>query len=56
MTIDLAPALRSAGTTVYLEDDDHLNALGNEVAGRTLFDGLACAGLLGSAAACPTRQ
>jgi hypothetical protein len=50
--IDLAPALRKVEAEIFLEGDDHLNARGNVVAGQALFDGLACAGLLGRAAAC----
>ena len=50
--IDLAPALRAAEGDVFLDGDDHLNARGNVVAGRALYDGLACAGLLGRVAGC----
>jgi hypothetical protein len=50
--IDLAPALRAAEGELFLDGDDHLNGRGNVVAGRALYDGLACAGLLGRAAAC----
>jgi hypothetical protein len=50
--IDLAPALRRIGGNAFLDGDDHLNARGNAVAGQALYDGLACAGLLGSAARC----
>jgi hypothetical protein len=49
--VDPAPALRAAGT-VYLDGDHHLNARGNEVAGRALFAGLACSGALGRTATC----
>jgi hypothetical protein len=48
--VDLTPTLRAAGTAVYLSGDDHLNAHGNAIAGRALYDGLVRAGALPRAA------